>query len=186
MYKKVTLFCLFGFLTSPLLCHAESESTLFDHPFYGLGLWFGGDTVAINPGGDDYDAGSGAVMSIGFSNKLIESVGLISRNSIAYRYQGARIGKGENSGVILETEILKEWKLFGMGVGLHADFMNQVLDAEANKTTFNNSFGPTVFAEWIMGRRLKFVLKYLFVDFETDQGIIYSGDQYGFSLQVRM
>lgn len=147
--------------------------------YMDLGVWFGGDNVAINPDGDDYDAGSGAVIGAGMSYYLSKDANFKHNNTIALRHQGAKSGKGENQGFVFESSVVKEWSNIGVGAGIHYDFENEVSDTDGNKTFFNNSLGTIVFVEWIAEERLKIIFKYLFMDYETVDGVPYDGNQYG-------
>ena len=179
------IICSFLLLV-PALCSADTESEFFKNPFMGLGVWFGGDKVANNPDGDNYDAGSGAIMELGAFYQPFQNMEIMHRNSVAYRYQGAKTGKGESSGVVLETSLSKEWTNIGLGAGFHVDLMNQVSDTDGNKTKFKNSIGPVIYAEWVASEKLNFVFRYLMVDYEAEDGTGFSGNQFGVFLLVKM
>ena len=179
------IICCFLLLV-PVLCSADTESDYFKNPFMGLGVWFGGDRVANNPDGDNYDAGSGAIMELGAFYQPFNNIELMHRNSVAYRYQGSKTGKGESSGLVLESSLSKEWTNIGVGAGFHVDLLNQVSDTDGNITKFKNSIGPVVYVEWVESEKLSFVLKYLMVDYETMDGEEFSGNQFGLFLLGKM
>lgn len=172
------LFCLFA-------SHSVSAGSVeeYDIPvrppyFLDFGAWAGGDQVAENPDGDDYRTGSGGMISIGKATLISYPTQFYNHTSIGYRYQGARgDSKGESSGVILESALIRRQGKFHYGIGLHADFNPVIKNQYGDKTNFEDAIGTQL----IFGYDL-FSIRYLIVDYETTEGETLSGDQFGLIL----
>jgi hypothetical protein len=175
--KKIWVILLFWINVS----HAEG---MFDNPYMDFGVWFGGDLVATNPDGDDYKAGSGAVLALGIENAVINKR-YANRTSFGVRYQGAQSGKGENSGLVLESSLLKKFNSVSIGAGLHYDFQNSVSDTYGNKTNFKNSIGEFAYIEWVVNEKVSMSVRYLLMDYESDNGVPYAGDQAGLVVTLK-
>lgn len=173
LFKKIVV--LFGIvLISQQVCAERSMNY-----YYDFGAWFGGDKIADNPDGDNYNAGSGAVFDFGVSFLLFEKYDLYTRNSIGYRYQGSETGSGRNKGLVLESSIVKELRYYNLGFGLHADIASSTSDYFGFETEFQDAFGPFVSFEYMIDYGLGFGLKYHMLDYTSVDGVEYSGDQAG-------
>jgi len=144
-----------------------------------IGVSFGGDRVAVNPTGDNYNAGSGGIIGVGYAKPLFKSQTLLGRLSIAGRYQG---GEGNSQGIVGKAMVVHSEKYFNVGGGLYLDFMNQVEDINGVTTEFEDSAGGAVFAEWRMGSNASLGVQYLMTDYETDKGVTYDGNQFSLYL----
>ncbi|MDH5178158.1 MAG: hypothetical protein OEY07_00645 [Gammaproteobacteria bacterium] len=151
---------------------------------FDMGVWFGGDLVAVNPGGDNYNAGSGAVLGVAYVVDLAKEEGWKLDTSFGMRYQGAKVGQGSNEGIIIESSIVKEWDGFGVGAGLHYDFQNSVHDALGVETKFKDTLGTVVLVKYISRSGIEFVFKYLMADFESTGGRLYDGNQFGLFMKL--
>lgn len=144
---------------------------------YELGTSFGGEEVAENDngglGGDNYNAGGGAILAI--TGDFAMSERLNARALAGYRYQG---GDGSNSGVVLEgSAVYQIADEFFAGVGFHGDMANEVETATGETIEFETAIGPMVMAEWLFTPQLGLGTKYIQMDYETNNGVAYEGDQ---------
>lgn len=142
--------------------------------FYDVGASFGGEKVAANPKGDNYNAGSGAIMSVGYGFPLSTLRGWTVRTSFGLRYQG---GEGESQGIITQAAILYSTRYINLGAGIYGDLANSIKDIEDRETKFENAFGPALIAEWRASAQVDFGLKYIFMDYQTKQGVAYKGNK---------
>ena len=174
MIKKLAPLLL---LTSSNVFANENLSYAWD-----FGTWFGGDKIATNPDGDNYNAGSGGAFDFGLSYKFSDAYALSFRNTVGYRYQGAKTGKGGNRGFILETSLVKEFGLFKVGAGFHGDFKNYAKDHSGLKTQLKDEIGPFVFVEYMAFDTWGFSVKYHALDYVSEAGRSFSGKQAGLFL----
>jgi len=161
-----------------------AQTNLFEKTYFGLGVSYGGENIDPTPGGNRYRIGSGAILETGASWGLFDSATLSNRTSIAYRYQRSKSSKGANTGLAVESALVHRGLIFNLGAGIHADILNEVIDAAGNKTEFKNSVGGLLFAEWSLYRNMEVALKYIITDYETQNGTSYSGEQYGIYLSI--
>jgi len=183
MNKKVVLIFIL-FIYSIYLPASENQNYEYSH-FFSLGGWFGGDKIATNPGGDNYNAGSGGIIEFGHAYKLRKVINIFHRNSLALRYQGAKEGDGENRGFVVESTLVKEWKKIAVGGGVHLDLFNRVKDQYGDSIELNNIIGTVVNLEYLFNEKAGVGIRYLFADFESKEGTIYKGNQFGFFVSVR-
>ncbi|NOZ53200.1 MAG: hypothetical protein GXP08_08670 [Gammaproteobacteria bacterium] len=179
-YRNICCFVVL-FVSSPLVI---AQTNLFEKTYFGLGVSYGGENIDPNPGGNKYRIGSGAILETGASWRLFDSATLSNRTSIAYRYQRSKASKGANTGVVVESALVHSGFFINFGAGIHADILNEVIDAGGNKTEFKNSLGGLFFAEWGLYDNMGVILKYILTDYETQSGITYSGEQYGIYLSI--
>ena len=181
--KKTRLLVLL-LLVLPLMVTAGGENSLGTTGYVDIGVTFEGETVAVNPDGDDYKAGSGVLIGGGLRYTLFNETEILHLNEVAVRFQGAKSGKGENRGIVLQSYLLKKWKNVGVGGGLYLDLANQVSDSVGNKTKFNNSLGEFVSVEWVVIPEFSFVLKYVAIDYETTEGVGFDGNHWVLSMRT--
>jgi len=180
LYRSIYFFIvLFG--TSS---HAIAQASLFEKTYFGMGVSYGGENIDPTPGGNKYRVGSGAILETGASWGLFDSNTLSSRTSIAYRYQRSKTSKGANTGIVLESALVHSGYFLDLGAGFRADLLNEVVDAAGNKTEFKNSLGGLFFAQWSLYSNMDVILKYTVTDYESQNGTIYSGEQYGIYLSI--
>lgn len=170
-----------------ILCSISVPAIAERNIFYqfDFGTWFGGDKLAQNPGGDDYKAGSGAVLGLGLDWKFDRRHDLYFRNNIGYRYQGAKSGSGGNRGVILETALVKQVGQFNLVGGLHLDLDAVTKDQNGNRIEYDNSLGQYVGLEHMTFENWGFGIKYLNQEYKLADGAEVSGDQFGIFLTGR-
>lgn len=150
-------------------------------PFLDFGGYVGGETVADNPDGTNYAVGRGAVFGLGYGFPVFKSPYWTHRSSIGFRYLG---GDGNAQGLVLENALVYSISEINLGVGIHADVLNSVEDINGDKTAFKDSLGPMVLIEWQASQKLNFGMKYIFIDYESKEGIDFDGDHLGFYLQI--
>lgn len=176
---KVWIFLLFCIVPT----YAKAEQNLFYH--FDFGTWFGGDKLAQNPGGDDYKAGSGAVLGLGLDWRFSERHDLFFRNNLGYRYQGAKSGSGGNRGIVYETALVKGIGQINLVGGLHMDFDAVTKDEYGNRLEYDNAVGQYLALEHMTFGNWGFGLKYLIQDYKLSNGTTVSGDQFGIFLTGR-
>lgn len=162
-----------------------------------FGVNFGGDTIAYNPGGDDYKAGGGALLLVGYywPDELLENTSY--QVSTGVRYQGAKIGKGENMGWITKVAMshaLMDYDLINngslrnydvsVGVGLQIDLFSYTKNEFGVKTNINDSISPYIFAEWEIAPLVSFTASYLITEFTDENNVVYNGNQFGLGLRM--
>lgn len=155
-----------------------------DGGFFELGVNFGGDTIAYNPGGDDYKAGGGALLLIGYDwpNEYVENTSY--QVSTGFRYQGAQLGKGENMGWITKLAFDYDFGQYHVGVGLHLDLFSHTKNEFGVKTKIDDSVSPYIFAEWEMTPWVNLTTSYLMAEFTDENGVTYKGSQLGLGLKM--
>lgn len=146
---------------------------------FDFGSWFGGDKIAENPGGDNYNAGSGAVLGLGIDWKFSQKYKLYFRNNFAYRYQGAKVGNGGNSGLVYETALVKQWGRSKLVGGFHYDINAVTKDQFGNKIKYEDSVGTYVGYEYMAFETWGLGVKYLIQDYDLSTNETVSGDQIG-------
>ncbi len=149
-----------------------------------LGTWFGGDLVANNPAGDNYRAGSGAVLDFGYSWLIPSMQGVYARGSLGYRYQGALQGNGSNSGIVFEASIAKNLSIINLGVGIHADIANITKDELGRKTEFDDVLGALFYIESGVSDNASLTVKYHMLDYTSKTGTKFAGSQLGLFVTV--
>ena len=180
------MFIKYSILLTTLVFSSFANADFTENSFFELGVWFGGETIAVNPGGDNYSAGSGMLLAGGFAHTIFDNPDISNRNALGIRYQGAQIGEGENRGLILESTITHEWNPILIGAGLHVDLFNQVNDQFGNATKLNDSIGLVFNIEFIANEKVNFSLKYLITDYKSTDGAKYNGDQVGLTLVMKI
>lgn len=176
MDKLYTIVFLLLFTCSS----AHSEKGLYYH--FDLGTWFGGDTLAKNPDGDDYKAGSGATIGLGLDWMFSSDLGLLFRNNIGYRYQGAKTGSGGNRGIIYESALVKQIDQYNLVGGLHLDLEAVTKDYYGNRIEYDNALGQYIALEYMMLGNWGVGVKYLNQEYELSNGATASGNQFGLFL----
>lgn len=166
-----------------LSCSALAEQSLSYH--FDFGTWFGGDKLAQNPDGDDYKAGSGAVLGLGIDWELNQQHELFFRNNLGYRYQGAKSGNGGNRGVVFETALVKQINQFNLVGGLHIDLNAVTKDYTGNRLEYDNAVGQYLGIEHMTFETWGFGIKYLVQEYELSNGAKVSGNQFGLFLTGR-
>lgn len=151
--------------------------------FFEMGVNFGGDTVANNPGGDDYKAGGGALLLMGYDwPSSWEDISWQASGGI--RYQGAKVGEGENFGVIGRFAVDYDMGIFHTGFGLHLDMLGHTKDEYGHKTEFDSSIAPFLYIEWEMTPWFNLSASYMLAEFKDSNGKLYDGDQFGLGLKI--
>jgi len=149
--------------------------------FLELGSNFGGETIAVNTNGDNYSAGGGALLGVGYSKALrINQFSFNPRVQLAYRYQG---GDGSASGIVLQGLIAKSFRKVVLGAGLYADMNGKVKSEAGQITKFNNAVGAQAIIEYRATDYGNLYLRLLNIDYE-EQGSdeIRKGDRFGVGL----
>lgn len=161
-----------------LLCvvsiSAYAERSVFYH--FDFGTWFGGDKLAQNPSGDDYKAGSGALLGLGLDWQFNKEHQIFFRNNIGYRYQGAKTGSGGNRGIVYETALGKQIGQFNLVGGLHLDLEAVTKDQYGNRMEYDNAVGPYIGLEHMTFGNWGFGIKYLIQDYKLSNGTEVSGN----------
>ncbi|TVQ08579.1 MAG: hypothetical protein EA361_16370 [Bacteroidetes bacterium] len=150
--------------------------------YFGLGSLFGGEKVANNPSGDDYRAGGGAAISIGYSIPLAASdMGI--RTALGFRYQGSYDGDANSKGYF--SEILFTWqtKVLTAGGGGQLETNNSIRDLNGNVTRFKKTFGAKLIMEIRLADRINMGLEYLPFNFYTLNDVPVKGNRIGLSLK---
>jgi len=178
IYSGLAALILSGFSTVSLAADFSLASLTEDYSLgYEFGTSFGGKEVAENNngglGGDNYNAGGGAILSVTADVAVSEKIN--ARALGGFRYQG---GDGSNSGLVLEgSAIYKFTDTMFVGAGLHTDLFNEVETANGENVEFDAAIGPMVMAEWFINPKLGLGAKYILMDYETSEGTTYDGNQ---------
>jgi len=159
----------------------DSPVVDFSGWFLEMGSNFGGETVAVNPKGDNYSAGGGALLGMGYSKLLrINQFHFNPRIQLAYRYQG---GDGSASGVVLQGLVAKTFPKFILGAGFYLDMNGKVKSAVGETTQFNNAMGAQAIVEFRASDYVNLYLRLLSIDYqERGSNIERKGDTFGVGL----
>lgn len=169
--KKIIRLCATAFtLLLPFSVSAEQSV------FLEIGAQSGGDKVAQNiSGGDDYSAGSGAVIGAGVKKSLNAKVDF--KATAAARYQGGN-DSAYASGLVAEGAALYKFNnQWSMGGGLHGDFASKVKDSQGTVTKFDDAFAPMMLVDWSYTQGISIGGKYIAADYKTTTGKDYNGNQ---------
>lgn len=152
--------------------------------FFSMANKFGGDIIAKNPAGDNYRAGGGAELSVGydFPNQLID--GLSYQLYGGFRYQGAKEGEGKNQAIIFKAAINYEYQNYITGMGFQYDVENVTADQYGDETKFKPALYPYVYAEYKLTPKINLSLGYVFAEFETESGQLFNGNQTSLGLKL--
>lgn len=141
---------------------------------------FGGEKVADNPNGDNYNAGGGAVIGAGYAKPLfLENHRWLAQASLAYRYQG---GDGHNSGLVAEGLIGYVFPKFMLSAGFYGDFNGVVKDTSGQETRFNPAYSPQLRATTSGNKFWTLYARLLSLEFESKDGREFKGDFFGLGL----
>lgn len=154
--------------------HETSPTKVQKGYFTDFGVTFGGDRVASNPDGDAYNAGSGAVIGLGYSEPIAFHHEWHWRIGGAFRYQG---GDGTSQGILLNGSIVYARRLGNLGVGVYGDLHNEVKATDGTRTEFKDAAGLMLFGEWRVNDQFNLGARYVKIDYESTTGTTYSGDQ---------
>lgn len=146
--------------------------------FSSIGASAGGQLVAKNPEGDNFNAGGGAILTLGYAKRLSFTESAQVRGSLGYRIQGG------NQGVIVQANVLQEFDSISLGGGLYMDLLNSVKHPEGGVTKFENAAGYQLVADYKAGEFFAFTLRYVFIDYESKQGVAFEGEQVAFDMMM--
>lgn len=152
--------------------------------FFDLGVNFGGDTIAVNLGGDNYKAGGGALLLGGYDLPSDFSDNVSYQFSTGIRYQGAELGDGENFGLITRAAIDYDFGLIHIGAGLHLDLLSHTKNEFGVKTKIDDTLATYVSTEWEMSPWLNITGSYLVAEFTDEHGNVFQGNQFGLGLKL--
>ncbi len=150
--------------------------------YFDLGVNFGGDTIANNPGGDNYKAGGGALLMLGYDWPSNDDFSY--QVSTGFRYQGAQLGDGENFGLVSRVEADYDFGEYHLGIGLHLDILSHTKDEFGKKTKIDDSISPFISASWEMLPHINLTGTYMFAEFTDENDVVYKGNQFGLGLRM--
>ncbi len=150
--------------------------------YIGFGANFGGDRVAVNPGGDNYKPGSGGIFFVGYGGLLFKLDHWAWRASVGWRCHGC-VDKGENpenerggsEAMIMQSSLFYSMVRWNIGAGLYSDLNNSLEDNDGNIIDFKDSVGAQVYLEYRLLNSFAFGVRYLDIDYETDRGETFKG-----------
>jgi len=151
--------------------------------YSNIGVMFGGERVASNPTGDAYNAGSGAVIELGYAQSIAAQNSWFWRVGGGPRYQG---GEGSNRGWVINGAVAHAFTLGNVavnaGAGIYSDMLNKINPANGRSTEFKDTAGPMAFMEWRAADQFNFGLRFASLNYESTRGASYSGNQGGLYL----
>jgi len=149
--------------------------------FLEMGSNFGGETIAVNTGGDNYSAGGGALLGIGYAKSLrVNQFRFNPRIQLAYRTQG---GDGSASGVVLQGLLAKTFPKFILGAGFYFDMNGKVKSEAGEITKFNNAIGTQAIVEFRATDYVNLYLRLLNINYEErGSNIERKGDTFGIGI----
>lgn len=150
--------------------------------YWGFGVSFGGDEVANNPSGDNYRAGGGGKMTLGYSHSVFSS-NFVGRYGVGIRYQGSKNGDARNLGYLSEILISYQTRYINLGVGGQVDFGNSIRDLDGKTYKFKTAIGPKLILEARFNGIGNIGLEYILMNFSTTENEKYSGNRIGFSVK---
>jgi hypothetical protein len=154
-----------------------------ENGFYmGLGVSFGGDKVADNPGGDDYKVGGGGIMNVGYTHSIYSS-NFVGRYGAGFRYQGNKDGDARNMGFLTEALITYQTRYINFGAGGQFDFASSIKNTEGKVFNFKPQVGPKFILEWRFKGIGNIGIEYIVMDCTTKDDKKYSGNRIGIMMR---
>lgn len=147
--------------------------------YLGLGSAFKEESIANNPNGDNYGAGSGGMILLGRSMPLAFSTTQVNvRLAGGIRYQG---GDGENIGFIAQGIVLKLFGSISVGAGLHIDSGGSVTNTAGFKRSLKPVIVPKLYLDWSTTEKLSLGATLIGANEYEDKatGDVFSGPKFG-------
>lgn len=151
---------------------------------FEFGVKFGGDFVANNPGGDNYRAGGGAELLIGYDWSPKPQSALSLQALAGFRYQGAKLGKGKNEAYTVKLQANYELEQYAFGIAMQGDINSITHDEFGNQISYENVWYPQVYGEWKMSDSINFTLAYQWAELEADTGQLYQANQWFLGMKM--
>ncbi len=171
-----------------LVVPAESGAITNRHVgWYGsFGSSFGEQDIADNPDGDDYAAGSGALLMGGYAFPVSAwGSGTSLRLGAGIRYQG---GDGHSAGLIGQGSIIRYFGVIGVGAALFLDSGGTVKGVDGSSFEFEPLVMPKLMLEYNDGSSFTIGAEAIgradYVD--SDTGRAYGGPTYGAYVSFRI
>lgn len=150
--------------------------------YWGLGASFGGEKVADNPNGDNYRAGGGAIITLGYTHSILSS-NFVGRYGAGFRYQGNKDGDARNLGYLSEVILTYQTRYVNLGIGGQIDMGNSTRDMEGNIFKFETAAGPKFVLEGRYEGILSVGLEYILMNFSTTENRDYKGNRLGVAVK---
>ncbi len=154
--------------------------------YVGFGVNFGGEKVANNPGGDNYRAGGGGLITFGYSRSLFSS-DFVGRAGAGYRFQGSYDGDARNRGIFLDLVFTWQTRHINIGAGGQLETANSIRDLQGNVTAFKTTVVPKFIMEYrLSDGTINMGAEYLPGTFTTTQNHPFSGNRFALALKFFM